>query len=40
MADGNCCHGQDGDEILDSPIVGNERREGKDDHAGNTDHSE
>lgn len=34
MRDGNGGHGEDGDEVGDAPVEGNERRDGEDDHAG------
>lgn len=39
VASGHSSHGQNGDKVGDAPVVWNERRDGKDDHAGNEEQS-
>lgn len=36
----NHCHGQDGDEISDFPVVGDERADSKNDHTSNAEDTE
>jgi len=40
MTGSDRCHGENGDEICDLPIVGNERCYCEDDHSGDADEGE
>ena len=40
MTEGDCCHGENGNEIRDLPVVWHEGCDSEDDHAGNTDDRE